>query len=151
MYYYSDVEFAMCAIRVLGIILVVAFVAFALKSRAVLLAGSFGSLLGYIIPENRGWSNGWAGNAEELYLGLLERSAAHVFLWGIVGAGVASVVAFQVSRRAGCVSKQSKRDSGLVSSTQCKARRTNGPIVETERCRYGGAEIVLPDTCGGSS
>jgi len=81
MYEYSDIKFAMCAFRVLGIILVVAVAAFALKSRAVFVAGSLGSFLGYVIPEP---SICIDGTAEGCFMGRLDWSASHVLSWGSV-------------------------------------------------------------------
>ena len=105
MYDYADIEFAMCAVRVLGIILVVAIVAYALKSRAVFVAGSFGSLLGYAVLEPGICID---GTGEGCFMGYLHWSARHVLLWGIGGAVLASaaVVAFQALQRVGRIPRQ---------------------------------------------
>ncbi len=105
MYDYADINFAMRAVRVLGIIFVVAITAFALRSRAVLVAGSVGSLLGYIVPERDIYID---GTAEGCFMAYLEWNAGHVLSWGIGGAIVASaaIMTFQALRRAGRVPKQ---------------------------------------------
>ena len=83
MYDYGDVEFAMCGVRVLAIILAVAVVAFLAKSRALFVAGAAGSFLGYIVPEAHIHIN---GTAEACFSGYLERTAGHVFWLGAIGA-----------------------------------------------------------------
>lgn len=120
MYEYSDIIFAMCAIRVLGIILVVAVAAFALKSRAVFVAGSLGSFLGYVIPEP---SICIDGTAEGCFMGRLDWSASHVLSWGICGAVVAVgvVLAFQTLQRAGRIPNQYSLRSLLFAITAMAA------------------------------
>lgn len=120
MYEYADIKFAMCAIRVLGIILVVAIVAFGLKSRAVFVAGTFGSLLGYIVPEPGIHIN---GTAEACFMGYLNWTAGHILSCGMVGAVLASgvVVAFQALQRAGRIPKQYSLRTLLLAITAIAA------------------------------
>jgi hypothetical protein len=95
-YSYAQIELATCALRVLFIALVVAFVAFAVKSRAVFVAGTIGSLLGFVVPQATAHIS---GTPEGVYLAYLAGSANHVLLWGIAGATVACVGALFVRSR----------------------------------------------------
>lgn len=82
MYNHGDVEFAACGIVILGLILVVAIVSFAVKSRTMFILGSLGSFLGYVVPEP---SIHIDGTAEGCFLAGLEFTAAHVFQYGTIG------------------------------------------------------------------
>lgn len=85
-YEYADIEFAMCAIRVLAIIGVVAVISFFAKSRAMFVAGALGSLLGCVAPHGGIHIN---GTAEAIYMGHLHFTAAQMLWWGVTGASIA--------------------------------------------------------------
>ena len=52
----QEIKVATCMVQVLGIILVVAVVAFVAKSRLLFVVGAMGSFLGTIIPEPKSTS-----------------------------------------------------------------------------------------------
>jgi hypothetical protein len=85
-YDYGDIEFAMCAIRVLAIVAVVAVVSYAFGSRAMFLAGSLGSLLGYVAPHGREYASGML---EAIFISQLQWTAGHILGYGVFGAFVA--------------------------------------------------------------
>ena len=82
-YQYADFEFAMCALRILVIVGVVAIISYAAKSRAMFVAGALGSLLGCVAPHGGIHIN---GTAEAVYMGQLHFTASNIFWWGIIGA-----------------------------------------------------------------
>jgi hypothetical protein len=120
MYEYADIKFAMCAVRVLGIIFLVAIWAFASKSRAVFVAGTLGSLLGYIVPEPDICID---GTAEGCFMGYLDWTAGHILSCGVAGAFLASsaVAVFQALQRAGRIPKQYSLRTLLLATTAIAA------------------------------
>ncbi|GEM_PF-1804035 len=100
MYKYGDVEFAACGIAVLGLILVVAVVSFAVQSRTMFILGSIGSFLGCVIPEP---SIHIDGTAEGCFIAGLEFTAAHVLQYGAIGAftSCVAVAVFQCRKPLG--------------------------------------------------
>ena len=93
---YHEILFAMCAVRILTIIGIVAVIAFATKSRAVLAAGALGSLLGYVVPERREYAD---GTAEAVFMYNLQVSADHILWCGVVGALLAVTSTLMVRRK----------------------------------------------------
>ena len=82
-YQYADFEFAMCALRILVIVGLVAIISYAAKSRAMFVAGALGSLLGCVAPHGGIHIN---GTAEAVYMGQLHFTVSNIFWWGIIGA-----------------------------------------------------------------
>lgn len=80
----EQIELAMCVIRVLPIIALVAVASFAVKSRTAFLLGSAGALLGFAVPEPYAFTHYSSGEAA--YMGSLTDAADHVLFWGMIGA-----------------------------------------------------------------
>ena len=72
---------ATCAVRILAVILLVALLGYFTKSRLIFLVGSIGSLLGFTLEPPRST----IGFVHNLYL-----MADHLYVWGVIGATLAS-------------------------------------------------------------
>jgi hypothetical protein len=92
----EEIELATCLVQILGIILVVAVVAFVARRRVLFFGGAIGSFLGLIIPERKIYVS--YSNAEAAFIGVIDDAASHVLTWGIVGAILGAAIAFALTR-----------------------------------------------------
>jgi hypothetical protein len=97
-YSLQQIELATCMMSVLGIILVVAVVAFVTRSRLLFLGGAIGSFVGFIIPEPKNMID--CSSAEGAFLAAIHEVAHHVLTWGIVGAFVGALIGFALTSTA---------------------------------------------------
>ena len=116
-YDYADFEFMMCAIRILVIVGVVAVISYVAKSRAMLVAGTLGSLLGCVAPHGGIHIN---GTAEAVYMGQLHFTASNILWWGVVGASI------------GCLTVRQFNGSSLPSNTPCG--QFSPPLLSSRSC-----------------
>ncbi len=89
-YNHAQLELAMCGLRVLPIIAMVAFVAYMAKSRRVFVLGTLGSLLGFVVPEFT--VHVQYSSAEAAYVGSMTSTANHVLSFGVIGAAIAATL-----------------------------------------------------------
>jgi len=83
----DQIEFAMCGVRLLSIVAVVAIGSYVAKSRIAFLLGSAGAFVGLDVPQQRAACTLYR-SVEAAYLGYLEDSANHVLFFGIIGASI---------------------------------------------------------------
>ncbi len=91
-----QIEFAMCWLRVLVIIGAVALVSYAARSRGVFLAGTLGSLLGFVVLEPVVYAQ--YTSAEAAVMGWLDDAASHALFYGIFGAAAGCATGMVVGR-----------------------------------------------------
>ena len=84
---YAAFEFATPAIRVLLIILAVALLSYAMKSRLMFFAGLSGSFLGYVMPKL--YTLRVSGTLDGIVRTHVEYRTAHIVRFGTIGAIVA--------------------------------------------------------------
>jgi hypothetical protein len=92
----QEIKAATCMVHILGIILVVAVVAFFVKSRLLFLVGTMGSFLGIIIPERKIYIS--FSNGEAAFMWVIDYAASHVLTWGIVGAILGMAIGYALTR-----------------------------------------------------
>ncbi len=78
MYTYQDIEFALCGIRILILILVVSFASYYFKNRLMLAFGSAGCFLGHVAPMTQ--------RTSQTFESSLYHTASHMLGWGLIGA-----------------------------------------------------------------
>lgn len=86
-YGHDHIQLAMCGVRILAIIAVVAIVSCAARSWMAFVAGTVGSTLGFVVPEPAIYAQ--YHSFEGAYLGGLADTANHVLFYGIIGASLA--------------------------------------------------------------
>jgi len=95
LYSYHETEFAICSVRILAIILVVTVVSYLANNRGMFIAGTLGSLVGFVIPQSHRHSS-YASGADA-FMGSIHRTADHLMFCGMVGAIVGCFVVFMCS------------------------------------------------------
>jgi hypothetical protein len=94
-YDYQDIALASAMVRILGIVLVVALIAYIVKGRSLFIGGTIGSFLGFLIAEPKCYSE--YNSIEGAFIGGISDYSRHILNWGIIGSiigmGVGAAVA----------------------------------------------------------
>ena len=95
-YSLSTIEVATALASVAGMLLAVAIVAWALRSRAALLGGIIGSTVGFLVPKP--WECVIYRSAEAAFLGAADSYVSHVRFWSAVGVVAGAAIGLAVGR-----------------------------------------------------
>ena len=91
MYSYQDIEFAMCGIRILILILLVSFTSYYANSRLMFFLGSAGCFLGHVVPMTQ--------RTSQTFESSLYWTASHIFVWGLVGGLIGCCIALVITNQ----------------------------------------------------
>ena len=91
MYSYQEIEFAMCGIRILLLIILVSFASYFAKSRLMFLLGCAGCFLGLVVPMTQ--------RTSQTFESSLHWTASHIFGWGLIGGIIGCCVALVITNQ----------------------------------------------------
>jgi len=87
----NEVIYAKAGLFQLGLLAVVALIAFGLRSRLTFLLGGLGTQLGLAIPRPRIYAN--YSSVEGAVMGVINDSVEHLEFWAFVGASLGVILA----------------------------------------------------------
>ena len=91
MHSYHNLEFAMCGVRILILILFVSFASYYSKSRLMFALGTIGCFLGHVVPMSQRTSMTFESS--------LYWTSSHILAWGLVGGFLGCCISWAISNQ----------------------------------------------------